>query len=135
MTRYLFTHEFEVRDSECDMGMMVNNAVYQNYLEHARHVFLRQRGVDFAALAQSGVRLIVIRIEIDYLYPLTSGDRFWVGVNTERLSPLRLAFHQGIYRLPDHKPICRARVIGTAIDDRGRPGLPQEVADALLAPD
>ncbi len=57
---------FSVRDYECDLQGVVNNAVYQNYLEHARHVFLKEQGIDFAALAREGVNLVVIRAELDY---------------------------------------------------------------------
>jgi acyl-CoA thioester hydrolase len=131
MREPVFTLDFEVRDYECDLQGIVNNSVYQNYLEHARHVFLKTRGIDFAEQARQGVRLVLVRAELDYLFPLQSGDRFRVTVRTERVSMLRLAFHQEIRRLPDEKPILRARVIGTAIDERGRPRRFDEVAAAL----
>src|SRR3712207_6706997 len=107
MAGYQFTLEFEVRDYECDLQGIVNNAVYQNYLEHTRHVFIKQQGLDFAALARQGINLVVVRIEIDYLYPLRSGDQFEVGLNLERVSRLRFGFEQDIFRLPDRKPILR----------------------------
>jgi acyl-CoA thioester hydrolase len=66
--------EFEVRDYECDLSGIVNNAVYQNYLEHARQVFLKKQGIDFAELERRGITLVVIRIQMDFLYPLRSGD-------------------------------------------------------------
>ncbi len=127
MTEYHFKLEFNVRDYECGLQGVVNNAVYQHYLEHARHVYLRQLGIDFATLSAHGTDLVVIRVEIDYLHPLRSGDKFFVGVNTERISRLRFGFLQDIYRLPDQNPIVRARVIGTAINSAGRPFLPREV--------
>ena len=122
-----FTLNFDVRDYECDQEGIVNNAVYQNYLEHTRHEFLKQHGLNFAAMVQKGITLVVVRIEIDYLYPLRSGDKFVVGLNPERISRIRVGFLQDIYRLPDHKPIVKAKVIGTALNERGRPYLPKEL--------
>lgn len=128
-----FNLEFEVRDYECDLQGIVNNAVYQNYLEHARHVFLKTIGLDFAALAAQQVNLVLVRIELDYLHPLRSGDRFTVSVRLERVSRLRFAFRQEILRQPDAKPVLRAVAIGTGINQRGRPLLPAEVEQALAA--
>jgi len=45
----------------------------------------------------------------------------------ERLSPLRFGFVQHIYRIPDAKLIIKALVVGTAINQRGRPELPDEL--------
>jgi acyl-CoA thioester hydrolase len=122
-----FELEFDVRDYECDMEGIVNNAVYQNYLEHARHVFLKQHHIDFAVMARQGIHLIVVRVEIDYKHPLRAGDRFVVGVTLERPSRVRFGFRQDIYRLPDRQPILNAYVIGAALNERGRPFIPDEL--------
>jgi acyl-CoA thioester hydrolase len=45
-----FKLELDVRDYECDLQGIVNNAVYQHYFEHARHKFLRTLSIDFAQL-------------------------------------------------------------------------------------
>ncbi len=119
--------ELKVRDYECDMQGVVNNANYQHYLEHARHEFLHHIGLDFARLTEEGTLLVVKRIEIDYHFPLRSGDSFTVSCKTERISPLRFGFVQEIHRASDMKPIVSARVIGTAINRRGRPFLPAEI--------
>ena len=128
----MFHYDFEVRDYECDLQGIVNNAVYQNYLEHARHQFLKSAGLDFAELSTQGVNLVVVRIELDYLFPLRSGDRFRVGVETEPVSRLRFAINQNIQRLPDEKPILRGRIIASGIDNRGRPHLPKELMAQLV---
>jgi len=133
MENYHFKLEFEVRDYECDLSGIVNNAVYQNYLEHARHMYLKTRELDFAALEEQGVTLVVIRIEMDFLFPLRSGDKFYVGVRPERVSRLRFGFRQDIYRLPDEKPILAAKVIGTALNEQGRPRIPAEIEELLAS--
>src|SRR5690349_18449950 len=123
----LFKLEFAVRDYECDVQGIVNNAVYQNYLEHTRHVFLKQQGIDFVALSKRGINLVVVRIELDYLHPLRFDDRFTVSAELERLSRIRFGFQQNIQRLDDAKPILRAKVIATAINEVGRPFFSNEL--------
>jgi acyl-CoA thioester hydrolase len=129
MTNLPFKVELEVRDYECDIEGIVNNAVYMNYLEHARHLFLRDRGFDFAALTRMGIHLVVIRIEADFLYPLRSGDKFYVTAETERMSKLRFGFIQEISRLPDAKPVLKAKVIGTSLNAEGKPKYFEEIED------
>ena len=128
---YQFKLTFEVRDYECDVQGIVNNAVYQHYLEHTRHVFLKQHGIDFVALSRQGIDLVVTRVEMDYLYPLRSGDQFYVGLNLERVSRVRFGFLQDIFRLPDSKPILKAKVIGTALNEAGKPCLPRELEELI----
>jgi acyl-CoA thioester hydrolase len=121
----------QVRDYELDMQGVVNNSVYQNYLEHARHLFLKARGVDFAEVTRQGVNLVVTRIEMDFLASLTSGDEFAVSVEARQVSRVRWGFTQEITRVGDGKTILRAQVIGTALDARGRPHM-AEVLKPLL---
>jgi acyl-CoA thioester hydrolase len=132
MQPYLFTLPLSVRDYECDYEGIVNHSVYLNYLEHTRHEFLKSRGIKVVELAQRGVNLVVIRVEADYLFSLRSGDAFEVGVNMERVSRVRFAFMQAIYRKPDDRPILRAKIIGTAIDNAGRPLRPPPEVDVLF---
>ena len=131
MDQSVFALEMAVRDYECDLQGVVNNAVYQNYLEHARHEYLKSIGIDFAALAAAKINLVVVRVEIDYRLPLTSGDRFVVELKPERLSPVRIGFRQLIRRLPDRKEVVTALVVGTALNARGRPQLPDALAERL----
>lgn len=130
MDTFAFTHEMSVRDYECDIQGIVNNGVYQNYLEHVRHLYLKEIGHDFATYARQGINLVVIRAELDYRHPLRGGDRFLVGLNLVRESRLRFTFQQDIYRLPDERLVLNAKVIVTAINERGRPTLPPEL-DAI----
>jgi acyl-CoA thioester hydrolase len=127
-----FKLEFSVRDYECDLAGMVNNAAYLNYIEHARHEFLKTKKIGFAQLADQGIYLVVLRIEVDYLYSLRSGDHFYVRTDVERISRLRFGFHQDIFRLPDQKPVLKAKVIGTAVNQHGKPMLPSELEQVFV---
>jgi acyl-CoA thioester hydrolase len=112
--------ELVVRDYECDLQGIVNNSVYLNYLEHARHTALLARNIDFAKLHTEGVDLVVSRIEIDYKQSLTSGEKFVIESSMHREGHLRVIFNQKIFRLPDNKLVVNAKVIGVGLL-RGRP--------------
>jgi acyl-CoA thioester hydrolase len=120
-----------VRDYECDLQGIVNNAVYQNYLEHARHEYLKSVGVDFKAFADKGINLVVARVELDYRSSLTSGDHFVVTLNFIKESRIRFAFLQNIYRLADEQLILKGKVIGVALNAKGRPFVPEEFCERL----
>jgi len=125
---YAYKLEFKVRDYECDIQGIVNNGVYQNYLEHARHEFLLERGVDFAELARNNINLVVVRAELDYKTPLQSGDEFWVGLNLQQSSKVRFDFLQDIYRASDDRLVMKARITGTSLNERGRPFVPEVIS-------
>ncbi len=120
----LFSVDFKVRDYELDMQGIVNNSVYFNYLEHARHEFLLAKGVDFAVLARDKINLVVVRSEMDYKASLTSGDKFQVTVQFEQISKLKFGFRQQVIRTVDQKLMLDALVIGAAINAQGRPFAP-----------
>lgn len=116
-----FSIDLEVRDYECDLQGIVNNSVYQNYLEHARHGFLKAKGLDFAALTAAQIHLVVVRAELDYKRPLTSGDTFRVTVRCEKLGRVRWVFVQDILRLPDMEVMVMGRITGASLNPKGRP--------------
>jgi len=133
MEGYAYSMEMAVRDYECDIQGVVNNGVYQNYLEHVRHEYLKHIGINFADYARQGINLMVVRAELDYRFPLESGDRFIVGLNLVRESRVKFAFQQDIFRLPDNKTILNARIIGTAVNAKGRPEIPEQLDKFIAA--
>ncbi|MGD0342091.1 MAG: acyl-CoA thioesterase [Bacteroidales bacterium] len=128
--RYQYSIEFGVRDYECDIQGIVNNANYQHYLEHARHEFLISRGISFAGLHEEGLDLIITRIEIDYKYPLKSRDKFVIRLNIRREGNIRVVFDQDIFRLPDEKLVVKACVVAVATKN-GRPVAPGNLISRL----
>jgi acyl-CoA thioester hydrolase len=130
-TNMQYAHEIElkVRDYECDMQAVVNNAVYQNYLEHARHDFLRSHGIDFADVTAQGINLVVIRAQLDYHRPLVSGDTFCVRSLLRRTSKLRFEFQQDIFRRPDETLMLSASITGTSLNQQGRPFISELLQD------
>lgn len=127
---YCYSLEFSVRDYECDIQGVVNNANYQHYLEHARHEFLISRGISFVQLHEEGIDLIVTKVEIEYKYPLRSRDRFVVRTDIKREGNVRLVFIQDIFRLPDQQLIVHGKVTGVATK-KGKPVSPASLLHLL----
>ncbi|MDD9958337.1 MAG: acyl-CoA thioesterase [Gammaproteobacteria bacterium] len=119
-----FRLQMKVRDYECDMQGIVNNAVYQNYLEFARHEYLESRGVSFAELTKLGVIIAMVRAEIDYKRSLKAGDEFTVSVMASRPSRIRLQFEQEIRRAASDELMLKAVITTTAVNERNRPYFP-----------
>ena len=106
---FIYELEFKVRDYECDLQGIVNNSVYQNYLEHTRHEFLLDHNVSFHQLHMQGVDAVVARIEMAYKTPLKSGDAFISKLYVAK-EGIKYVFHQTIFRKEDNKVCLKAKV-------------------------
>lgn len=109
MAKYVYELRMKVRDYECDIQGIVNNANYMHYLEHTRHEFLVSVGANFAELHLRGVDPVVARISMAYKTPLKSMDEF-VSKLAIRKEGIKYVFVQDIYRLPDMKAVMKATV-------------------------
>lgn len=107
--KYIFELPFKVRDYECDLQGIVNNANYQHYTEHTRHEFLLSRGVSFAQLHERGIDAVVSGMQLRFKTPLRSGDEF-VSRLALRKEGIKYVFVQDIYRLPDERAVLKSTV-------------------------
>lgn len=122
----MFAVEMTVRDYECDQQGIVNNSVYLNYLQHARHEYGRSVGLDWLEMTARGINLVLSRAEIDYLQPLRPGDTVRVTVKPSRKGKYRLYFDQEIQRPSDGVTALRARMRAACVVD-GKPAAPDEL--------
>ena len=106
---YIYELEFKVRDYECDLQGIVNNAVYQNYLEHTRHEYLLENNVSFDKLHQKGIDAVVARIDIAFKFPLRSGDEFISKLYVKK-EGVKYVFYQVIHLKSDNKLCIKAKV-------------------------
>jgi acyl-CoA thioester hydrolase len=127
--QYDYELEFVVRDYECDLQGVVNNSVYQNYLEHTRHEFMKTIGLDFADLFSRGIIAVVARIELAYKTSLRSGDKFVCRLRVEQ-EGVKYIFYQDIFRLPDEKLCLKGIVTSTSIVN-GRLSVSSEIKEAI----
>lgn len=110
MKNYIFETRMEVRDYECDIEGIVNNANYVHYCEHTRHLFLQQCGLSFAEMHQKGVDAVVARMNLQYKVPLRPDDvvvsRLWL-----EKQGIKYIFHQDLFRAADEVLCFRGDII------------------------
>ena len=128
-TEYIYELEMDVRDYECDLQGIVNNSVYQNYLEHTRHEFLKVIGLDFAELFRQGVKAVVAKVELAYKNSLQSGDSFIVKLACEKKG-IKYMFYQDIYRKSDNA-LCLKGIVTSVCVVNGKLGDSVEMINAV----
>ncbi len=125
--------EIVVRSYECDGYGHVNNAVYMNYLEVARHEYLRALGMSFDELRAAGIGLWVARVSIDYRSPALPDER--LAIRTVPLKRTRIGGILGQKIAVGGRLVADAEVTWVSVNSSGRPApLPPEFEREGLAP-
>ncbi len=114
----IYQLDFKVRDYECDLQGIVNNANYQHFYEHTRHEFLIENGISFAKMHNEGIDFVVARVEMAFKTPLKSGDSFRCELDLTQQG-VKYTFHQRILRLPDMK-VCNTGKFDCVVLDHGK---------------
>ena len=116
MKEYIFKLTDKVRDYECDLQGVVNNANYQHYMEHTRHEFLESLGENFGAMHDKGVDGFVSHVDIYFKTSLKSGDSYISCLNVYKKG-VKLVFEQDIYRASDGALATKGKVESVVVQD------------------
>lgn len=106
---YDFEMSWKVRDYECDLQGIVNNAIYMHYLEFTRNEFLNQTGTNLGDLHAMGIDIVLARITMSLKTPLRPGDEVLSKMKISK-EKIKYVFNQDLYRKSDNKIACRAIV-------------------------
>lgn len=109
MGKKVFEIEMKVRDYECDIQGIVNNANYLHYFEVTRHEFMQSLGISFVELHAQGVDPVVSRADLQYKTSLTGSD-FFLSVLTVERKGIKMIFNQSILRKADQALCCKAKI-------------------------
>lgn len=124
----MHTISIKVRGYHLDLYGHVNNARYLEFLEEARWSFFEERG-DLPWFLQSGLALVVVNINIDYLHPATMGDRLSVETAVKSVGQRSSVIHQRVLRAGSDRVVAEADVTFVAYD--GKAGRAVEIDGKL----
>jgi acyl-CoA thioester hydrolase len=128
--KYIFETRMDVRDYECDIQGIVNNANYLHYTEHTRHRFLNSLGVSFAKLHEQGVDAVVARMQLKFKQSLRSDDEFVSRMNLHK-EGMRYVFEHDIYRASD-EALCFHADVELVTIINGRLGMSEDYDKAFM---
>ena len=126
--------ELKVRDNEIDIQGVVNNANYFIYMEHTRHIFLKEiLKIDFIEMAKANQNLFLINSNIEFKKPLIPNDKFYVTCKLKAEGRIRVAFEQEIRLSSNDTLIAKAVNIGVCMDgNKNRPYIPEVIKQYLV---
>ncbi len=116
------SHRFPIRVyyEDTDLAGIVYYANYMKFIERGRSEWVRELGVDQAAMKRDdGVVFAVRRVEADYNSPAKYDDELIVTTDVETMTGARLVVRQTVER--DGETLFSALVTLVAIGENGAP--------------
>ncbi|MGL4524549.1 MAG: acyl-CoA thioesterase [Spirochaetia bacterium] len=110
-----FHIKMAVRSYECDFQGIVNNAVYMNYLEHARMCFGESAGISVVQMAEDGIIWVVSGANLRYRSSLRAGDLFEISTSMNFQGRMRAIFEQQITKANSGEVVMEAEIITACI--------------------
>lgn len=116
----MHTVSLRVRTYECDAYGHVNNAVYLNYLEYARDLWLADHGLDYQSLVVSGSGILVAEARLTYQSPALPGEELSISTAPQEAGGAWVLLHQ-IVRGPGERAVLDAQMKLVWVGPSGRP--------------
>ena len=107
--------------ADTDRSGAVYHANYLRYFEFGRATLLRDASFPYKDIESSGYIYPVIRVGLEFLYPLHYDSPMWVYTRFRELKRIRLVFDYVITHADSAKLICRGFTEHCATNLRGRP--------------
>ncbi len=131
--------QLKVRSYELDSYGHVNHAVYLNYFEAARFEAMEAHGLSRRTMFERGLKIYVVRIEVDYLSQVFFGDTLTIETRFEKLRRSSFSFQQSALavspeRAPGSTAVARAsvRAVWVSSEDGSPCQIPAEIINGHL---
>lgn len=132
MSESMTSVEFRVRYAETDQGGIAHHSNYLVWCEQARTDHMRQLGVSYRAMEESGLRLLVVDAHVRFRQPARYDDLLRVACWVRELASRRVVFGYAIGRVEDGQLLATAQTSLIAVDSTHVPTrIPSDARDRL----
>lgn len=124
----LTEHEIEIRVRYCETDAMgfLHHGNHVNFFEMGRTELLRAQGGNYRAIEESGLFLVVVKLEVRYHSPGRYDDLLRLVTKVERVSPAKIEHSYRLYR--GEQLLTTATSVLACVD---RDGKVQRIPDVL----
>jgi acyl-CoA thioester hydrolase len=114
------THRIEirVRYSETDAMGFLHHANHINYYEMGRTELLRVQGGDYRAIEESGLFLVVVKLDCRYHSPARYDDLLTLVTTVERVSAVKIEHSYQLFR--GEQLLASASSVLACVDRQGK---------------
>jgi len=124
--------KLRVRFAETDQMGIAHHSSYVIWLEAARVEWLRERGISYRDIEQSGISLAVTNVTVDYLRSALFDDELTVEAQLVTAKSRLFAFHYEVIRDSDGITLATAGTTHVSVNAQGKPTrLPQQWLEPL----
>jgi len=131
MIRHIYRRR--VRYRECDPMSVAYHTFYLDYFEEARTEALRDIGLPYKKLEDSGIIMPVVEASVQYLAPARYDDMLEIETMFEDIPRVRVPISYAVRRKNEDTLLATGTVVLCFVDAaRGRPiSVPKAILDAF----
>ena len=124
--------QLRVQYYETDQMGVVHHSNYIRYFETGRTEFMRQLGLFYKNLEDSGTVMPIINVEVRYFFPANYDDIIYIRSSIKELPKARITFNYEVYN-EERKLLASGSTTSAFIDkETGRPQrAPETMIQAL----
>lgn len=104
-----FATRTQVMFYDTDCGGVVHNLAYLRWIEECRTKLATHEGIDYAAMASEGLYTVLVRHEIDYVFPAMLADEIETRGCIDEVEKASLWFRFEVRRVRDGRLCVKAR--------------------------
>ncbi|MFW6083729.1 MAG: acyl-CoA thioesterase [Gemmatimonadota bacterium] len=124
--------EVRVRYAESDQMGRAHHMAYVAWLELGRTELMRRNGLSYAEMERRGVLLPVVRLELDYLRPVSYEDLLEIHTRLVDVRSRRVRFEYRVVAREDGRAVAEGVTVLVCMGADGRPRrLPDDLRESL----
>ncbi|MBS5823130.1 MAG: acyl-CoA thioesterase [Clostridium argentinense] len=114
--RYMSFTKITVRYGETDAMGVVHHANYYLYFEVAREDLIKELGISYKELEESGVMLPLVETQCKYIEAAKYDDNLVVEATISQLTPVKVKVAYVIRREEDNKILAKGTTLQAFVD-------------------